>query len=1108
MAGLHITTSNMMEILVARLADVIATPLASPLSEEIVLINSRGMERWLSMQLADHHGVCANMSFNFPRPFLLGLLEGTTDTPRKSHYYHPDYLTWKLVQILPEMCRQETFREIRHYLSRNDSVSSVRLYQLSNRIAQVFDQYLAFRPEMILNWEAGRTFNEDELWQAELWKRIVTDSPGAHPAALVEKFRERLLTSDPASMNLPQRISLIGISALPLLFITMLNDLAAYVDVHLFLFNPCREYWSGIMSDRERESTLQYITTKTKKNLSEEDLFLEQGNPLLASMGKVNRDFLTAFADISTLHQDYFVVPGEATLLRCLQSDILNLTDRGKGEAMPISFPDDDRSIEIHSCHSPMREVEVLYNHLLALFDDDRELQPRDILVMTPDIETYAPLIESVFDRTREETFSDTDSYIPFSIADRKRLRNNPLTDIFFKILELPESRCEASRILALLDNRAIRDAFNIGEEDPPQIQQWVAESGIRWGIDADNLAQLGLPPQGANTWRCGVDKMLLGYALPGENRKLFMDILPYDTIEGERALLLGHFLDFLDQLFAAVRVLKEAHTLKEWHKILDDMVESFLEVKDNDDWIFDRQDLLDTVHDLSAMADVSGCEEAVPLAVIREHLKGQLEAAWFSGGFLTGGVTFCTMVPMRNIPFKVICLLGMNHQSFPREAMKIGFDLIDRHPRRGDRSKRDDDRYLFLETLLSARERLIIFYTGQSIRDNTCIPPTVVVSELLDYIEQGFLLQASSSGKTRTPHREWSAIKSNLVTEHPLQPFSPVCFMGSRGVFSYSGESCRAAHSLISEHNPPRPFISHSAPLFRENSGTISVSDLIRFFRHPVRFFVTTTLGVRLDEEEEKQDDTELFTLDGLTKYELEQTLLDDRMESSGRENDYRVLLHSGKLPLGTVGINQYETLLPEIECFATRVPRHLPGENKQHLPIDLVLDNYRLTGQITLWSPGGFFAYRYAELKGKDYLQAWLHHLILHAAAPEVDWENHLAGRKEWFRFTKPDQASYLLNQLLDLFPEGQARPLKFFPQASLQYIRAIYSGKSQQTALGAARTAWQVTDFSRGEAGDPYFSLCFGKSDPLDQEFCTLAEAVYAPLLSHLLRLTDSD
>jgi len=1108
MTGLQITTSNMMEILAARLADVMAVPLASPLSEEIVIINSRGMERWLSMQLAEHHGICANISFYFPRPCLTDLMGKAIGRQVASDAYHPDYLTWKLMTLLPELSRRKAFREIHHYLSDDGNHPAIKLYQLSSRIARVFDQYLVYRPEMILNWESGRTDNADELWQAELWRAVAADSADPHPAALFPLSREKLINSTPESLNLPERISVIGISALPPLFIDILHFLATRMEVHLFLVNPCREYWSGITSDRETESALRRFATRTDARVSAEDLFLEQGNALLASMGKIGRDFLTAFAEISSRHQDFFVLPGESTLLRAVQSDILNLVDRGKGDVSRITFPDRDSSIEIHSCHSAMREVEALHDRFLSLFDNNRTLRPRDILVMTPDIETYAPLIEAVFGRTRDEAGNGIDSYIPFSIADRKHIRNNPVTDAFFKILDLPESRFEASRVLALLDNRAIRDTFGIGEDRISLIRRWIEETGIRWGIDDGIFSEMGLPATAEHTWRRGIDKMLLGYALPGENRHLFMDMLPYDAIEGEQTKFLGFFLDFLDRLFETVTMLRNPHSLDEWHEILDGVIGQFFAISDDDEWIADRQHLMDTIHDLSKMKEISGFDERVPLDVIRDHLKNRLESAGFSSGFLTGGVTFCAMVPMRTIPFRVICLLGMNHQSFPRESMKIGFDLIESHPRRGDRSKRDDDRYLFLETILSAREKLMLFYTGQSIRDNTRIPPAVVVSELLDYIEQGFIPEHSPSDSGGSPVKEWPEIRSRLVTEHPLQPFSPAYFTGEDRLFSYSDEYCRAARALTAPSVAPRPFLSPPLSVERKIPQQVTVSDLIRFFRQPARFFVTTVLGIDLRDEGEKIDDTEIFTLSELTRYEVEQSLLESSMSTSKPDDEYRVLMGTGKLPQGAVGQVQYEALSPGIDRFVSRITRRVPDENRNRIPVDLTIGDYRLTGQLDLWSPSGIFLYRFAELKGKDYLQAWLQHLILNLLVPDRDWQNQLAGRKEWWRLARPDNAGEILSRLLDLFHDGSTRPLNFFPQTSLQYARSLKSGKSRHEALASARAAWQTTDFSRGEGADSSLRLCFGKIDPLDEAFCALSETVYAPLLSHQIPLSDSD
>lgn len=1108
MAGLHITTSNMMEILAARLADVMSVPLTSPLSPEIVLINSRGMERWLSMQLAEHHGVCANMSFQFPRQFFLDLLQNITGAPGMPDSYHLDCLTWKVMKHLPDISGQPGFETIRHYLGSHGSENDRKRYQLSRRIARVFDQYLVYRPDMILDWEADRIHHEDEGWQSALWRALSRNTEEVHPVALFALFKKMIQGSASPIASLPERISLIGISALPSLFIDVILTLSTWTDVHLFLFNPCREYWSEVLSEREREHRLKHLHLKTDVALAEEDLLLEKGNPLLASMGKISRDFLFALADAPSQHQDFFIRPGEATVLRTVQSDILELVDRSKGEVPLLPLSETDRSIECHSCHSPLREVEVLYDCLLSLFESDPQLKPRDILVMTPDIDTYAPLIESVLKRPDEETRQDTEVYIPFSIADRRHMRNNPVADTFLKILDLAESRFEATRVLALLDSPMIRRAFRLSEEETALIRRWVGETCIRWGIDDNSFLELDLPNLSRHTWRHGIDRMLLGYALPGENRRLFEDRLPYDGIEGERAEVLGRFIDLMNGLFSVCKQLREEHSLKAWQTLLDELCVQFLQMDEEDEALFHHRHLIDTINHLSNVADTSGYFELLPLAVIRDHLSEQLEGAGFSGGFLSGGVTFCAMVPMRSIPFKVIGLLGMNHGQFPRESTPLGFDLIERHHRRGDHSKRDDDRYLFLETILSARERLIIFYTGQSIRDNSPIPPSVVVSELLDYLEQSLVRHPEPSGEAGRQISAQEEIRKHLLTIHPLQPFSPVYFSGDRQRFSYSGENCRAAQSLTAHPEPPPAFVGSPLPLDNNLFPNVATKDLLRFFRHPARFFIEQSLGIQLRAEEENPDDAEAFILSGLSRYGVAQTMLENRLNATVSDQEYRILTESGALPLGTVGQCDYQTLAAGIDHFSGQISPLLPEAKQVEFNVDLTLLDIRMTGRIMLPSPQGFFSYRYADLKGKDYLNAWLLHLVLSVIAPERPWQNILAGRRDWVLFQTPREPQTILMNLLNVYRDGLTRPLPFFPQTSLQYAVAISSGKTPTEALSVARKTWHATDFSRGEEDDPYYRLGFGKGDPLNETFCALAEAVYTPLLMHRSVFADAD
>ncbi|MCU0581532.1 MAG: hypothetical protein MUF26_03635 [Syntrophales bacterium] len=251
-----------------------------------------------------------------------------------------------------------------------------------------------------------------------------------------------------------------------------------------------------------------------------------------------------------------------------------------------------------------------------------------------------------------------------------------------------------------------------------------------------------------------------------------------------------------------------------------------------------------------------------------------------------------------------------------------------------------------------------------------------------------------------------------------------------------------------------------------------------------------------------------ETFKLSGLSRYDIAQTMLDNRLNAAIPDQEYDMLTEAGKLPLGAAGQYEYQTLAAEINHYAGQIDRLSPEANRKEFNIDLTLCDIRLTGRITLPSPRGFFAYRYADLKGKDYLNAWLMHLCLSSSFPEHPWFNCLAGRTDWVLFQAPRDGKTILMHLLNVYRDGLKKPLPFFPQTSLQYASALASGKSPAEALAAARKVWQATDFIRREEDDPYYRLCFGKTDPLDATFRSLSEAVYMPLLTHRLVFADAD
>ncbi len=1116
---LTVYRGNRLERLADRLAEVVREPARSDegavaaLAPEVVSVHNRGMARWLSMHLSERLGVCANFTFPLPASFLWQTFRRVLDGVPDASPFDPEVLTWRIAKRVGSLPKSKAFADLRGYLEGGEGD---RRYELSYRIADAFDRYLVYRPDWIERWEDGK----DTHWQARLWRDLVASESAPHRVRLQKTFVERVTAAaerEPGGappFGLPARVSLFGVAALPPVYLHLVATLARVVDVHLFLLDPCREYWGDIISDR----------AIARRGGDAEAQYLESGNPLLSSMGGLGRDFLDEvtecgpgadeewFEDPAAAHDDGLshdpdAVASDASMLAVVQSDILNLRRRGDGddEAPRATIARDDDSIAIHSCHGPMREVEVLYDTLLDRFREDPTLRPSDIVVMTPDIETYAPYIEAVFGTVRDDA-----RRIPFSIADRSPGTESPLVDILLELLELPGSRFDATRVLALLEAAAVRRRFAIAEDDLEAIQRWMRETGIRWGIDESSRDALELPSTRDHTWREGLDRMLLGYALPSRSFDMFHDILPYDEIEGGDSAVLGRFLTFATALFDLDTDLRRERKPEAWATTLASMLDTFLAPEGDEEYEIRR--IRESVADFADATRRADFDEAIGRDAVLAHLRRVLGTPDPAAGFLGGGVTFCAMVPMRSIPFAMVCLLGLDDARYPRARKPIGFDLMARDFRRGDRSGRDDDRYLFLEAILSARERLWISYVGQNIRDNNAIPPSVLVAELLDVLDRGFEVEGAASDAT---------VRSFVTTRHPLQAFSPRYFTGAdERLFSYSREQCEASRLAGHGEKAAIEFLDERLPPPEDEWRTISIDSLVRFFENPVRFLVQRRLGLYLGRADAFVASREPFELDRFEGEDLREKLVELRGEVEP-ESLLEAVRASGVLPQGRVGETLYARVVDAAERFGTQLDAALAGTDAETAPrvapidVDLVFPDVmragvsfgdlRLVGRLDGLRTNGRVEFRAGSPQGRDHSRVWIEHLVLNAAAP-ADVEPvtrfiHADGER---RLDPVPDAMAHLRSLVTLFQEGLCRPLPFFARTSYAYARKIRRGSEHE----AEDVAWRRFHTGYAESSNPYIALVLRDRDPLDAEFRAIAEEVYAPMFEHSVERSAGD
>lgn len=1063
--SLTVYTSNRMEQLADALAETVRVPLPSPLASEVIVVQSAGMQRWLSMELAARFGVWANCRYPFPNAMLRELFRAVVPDLPETCPFAPETLTWRIMGLLPELVQRPGFEAMRRYLAHE--AGSLKLFQLSERIADTFDQYTLFRPEMILGWEAGA----EGGWQATLWRELARQCGGMHRGRIREEFLRRRA----AGGQFPARIAVFGISYLPPFHLDVLGAAARRTEVNLFLLNPCREYWATIVSERE-QARLRRRARGTSPGAS----CLETGNALLASLGRMGRDFLDAvlerFAD--HIRDDFREEPG-TTLLEMLRNDILNLADAPQKRILDPA----DRSLQVHSCHGPLRELEVLHDNLLALFEADPTLTPRDVLVMTPDIEAYAPYIAAVFDAPR-----GTGQALPHAVADRGLRSEGHVGRGLLAILSLPGGRFGANRVMDILESPPVRKRFGLEAGDLETVRRWVGETRIRWGRDEGDRLRHGAPGFRENSWQAGLDRLLLGYALPDGGEELFHGMLPAGGIEGDDARVLGGLVRFMAALSATADLLEVPRSLPEWEVLCRSLLEEFFALDEEEER--ERLGLLALLAGLGEAGERSGFSGPLEVEVIRGWLEARLDRhERGAAGFLTGRITFCAMLPMRSIPFRVIALLGMNDGAFPRRTRPPEFDLIALEPRRGDRSLRDEDRYLFLEALLSAGRTLHISYVGQGMKDNEEIPPSVLVSELLDCVDRGFSF-AGQEGPA----------SGLLLVRHRLHPFSPAYFGGSAPLFSYSGENREAAETLLSGGSPPEPFLSAPLPPLPDEA-TISLDDLASFFANPARFFLKTRFGISPRDPEGMPEESEPFRFDPLERYALEQELSAAFLDGKGAEEIRSLVRARGELPAGRYGDELFALLAEDARKFADAVRPLLAAPALPPRELDLRIGDLRLVGRVGDIRSIGLVRYRCAKLKARDRIRLWIGHLALNGLGVEGYPAESLAlGKDGEFRLAPVPRWREILAALLETCRRGMREPLPFFPSASYSYAEKALNPKTGAAAARAAWREWHGSEGFPGEKGDASYRLCFGDSDPLDERFRSLAVEIWGPVFEH--------
>ncbi len=1109
-SSLSLFTSNRLEVLAEHLAAVLAAEPLPPLERESIVVHSHGLARWLTLRLAGRLGIAAGLTMPFPATFIRDLadrLQGGGQDTVEPALFEREPATWRIFDRLRDAADAGESGAASPATYLEDDPDQLKRYQLAVRLAGLFEGYQLFRPRMLLDWQARGPEPEEAdaphaEWQARLWRSLNEGPAQDHLARRILRLLELLRRSPAPPDGLPRRLSVFGASTLPPVFLELLSALARFIPVRIYFTSPTYHYWGDLRSEREAVAIRRRSAAARQGDDHLEpgqpllapvsapaDDHLEPGHPLIATFGRQGRDFFNLLQETDALGGGWqeleLVDPGDDTLLHALQSDVLHLGDRS---AAPKRLEPGDDSLTVHACHSPMREMEVLRDQLLAAFDRDPRLEPSDVVVMVPRIGDYSPWIEAAFGA------GEGTPALPFAIADRPAGQERPASETVLRLLDLVASRVTPGAVFDLLESAAVRRAFRLSAAEVPALRRRVRDSRIRWGIDgAQRAADFRVPKEGANTWRAGLDRLLMGYAT-GDGDELVTGVAPLAGATAGDAELLGRLAAFTDCLFHHLRRLRDPRPADAWARDLGTALEELYRAEGEEE-----EGALELVRgvleELHQARELAGLEEDLSRQVVRAHLGRRLAGDGSGSGFFDGRITFCALKPMRALPFEVICVAGLAEGAFPRRDPRHAFDLMTADRRGGDRSPVEDDRYSFLETLLAAGEKLILTYQGRSQQDNSPRAPSSVLAELLDHLDRAFL---TADGQPAS---------EQIVVEHRLHPFDPAYFGagGDPRLFSYSQESARASRSA---GQPPvaMPFIGDEDPAAQTAEPlAVDLADLTGLWIHPARHYCRKVLQLTLTEHETSAED-EPFDVDFSGRYQISQWLLERRLAGQpAGEDELELLRQRGELPLAGLGAAHYARLSRRASDFAATLPRPEPSGP---LLIELSGPGWRLHGRLDHLTADGALRFRCTNLKPKDIVRAWIAHVA--RAAWELEHPTglplltHLAGIDRNLRFGLLDDPLALLDALLAGYRAGLRRPLPLFENASHAWAESARQqatgGQEKTSPLDVARRA-----FARGrlasDAADPYVALCFRDRDPLAEDgFAHWAEALWAPILEH--------
>ena len=956
----------------------------NPFERKTVVVQSEAMGRWLALKAADENGIAANIEFVTPDKFLRNFAEKYLGIKANGSVFNKKNTEWALYSLFKsDFLEKPVFMPIKNYIQNDER----RCFGLCRKIADLFEQYAVYRPHIIAAWQKGKVCSEspDEIWQKEIFLELKRLDPFSEPdfaKVFIEKCQSAQLKAE-----FTKPLILFGISRMNKYHLNMFTHLSVLFPVHIFAILPSSEYIYKV-DKKNREEKETFFRKFCEADMEITDFFVE--NPLFQE-------------------SDIFVKPTADTLLSSIQRDILE--DKEKPEEIPC-----DDSVRISACCGKMRETEVLKDSLLELFKDDETLSPEDIVVLCPDLKSYEPYINAVFGNSR----TDDSAFIPFVITEGETADEAKISETFLKIIRLSSGNYGKSEILSIFKEPCVCGKFGISRENFPEIEKLLEESGVKRGLDS-SFMEKKYRLSGQNTWEFGLKRIMMSSFMPfSEKGEGFEDILPVENFRQDKIVLAEGFITFVKELFRFAENAAEEKTPSEFKSMLVKALDFFfVDDKNSSGGIRHLKEII------SSFAERAGKYAAkIHFDAVRTYIEDEIAATVFRKNTVGSKLNFSSLKQMHNLPFRVVCLIGMDEDSFPRKDTEYAFDLT--HLVKAEsgepkiRSLRENDSDFFLDAILSAGEKLIISYDGKEQREDSKKHrmAAMPVRILEKYI-------AEKTGKN----------PDETEVKYPALPFSAEYFTENGAFKTFSKAAFRVAEKMFHVEHSSSDLSGIKVSEEKEQPKehlVLAVDDLISFFKDPQKYYFTKTLKMILPDEEKNNVDEEIFDYDdSLMNYSLRQTYIkmaENTDDEKTLEKDFiRRMKGEGKIPAGIVGEEKLKALIKNSGLW--EFAGKLYAEKREHCDFSFDFEELGVTlcGRNENIRSDSAIQIVTSKWDAKHKISSLIKHFAMNTEGIELDTHTYaLNQKKEVRRYTleKTDAATAKNNLavFVELWKKGQ--------------------------------------------------------------------------------------